>query len=80
MKELPACMNYVWKYFIDLNNRRSNNGFGALPLQYSEILAYFTLHKIEYEPTEISLIEVLDSIAMKCFYEESQRKQNKKQQ
>lgn len=70
-------MQYVWKYFRDLNARRTGNGFGPMPLQYSEMLAYFQLYNISYEPIEIQLIELLDDVAMQYYTKEIQKEQAK---
>ena len=69
-------MQYIWRYFLELNRKRGG-GFGPSPLQYSEILAYFTLHKIAYDPSEIYLLDILDSIAME-HYAEQQKKEAEK--
>lgn len=68
-------MQYVWKYFTDLNNRRSGTGYGPLPLMYSEMLAYFQLYNIAYDPIEIQLIELLDGVAMQHYNKEIQKEQ-----
>lgn len=75
LAELPESMRYVWKYFLDLNRKRSN-GMGVGPITYSEMLAYFTLNKIAFDETEISLLDLLDGIALEHFSEES-KKNNK---
>lgn len=63
-------MKYIWKYFSDLNRKRTGTGYGPLPLQYSEILAYFNLYKIIYEPIEIEIISILDDVAMGVYVEQ----------
>jgi len=50
---------------------------GVGPITYSEILAYFTLHKIDFDEMEITLIDALDSVALEHFSEEA--KKNNKQ-
>lgn len=79
LAELPESMRYVWKYFLDLNRKRSN-GMGVAPITYTEMLSYFTLNSIAFDETEIQLIDVLDSIALDHFSEESKKnsKQNNK--
>lgn len=70
-------MQYIWKYFLDLNRKRTGNGFGPNPITYSEILAYFSVYRIEYDDLEIALIDVLDGIAMEHFAEEIEKENNK---
>lgn len=75
--ELPDCMKYIWKYFTDLNKKRTGTGYGPLSIQYSEILAYFTLFNIEYDPIEVQLIMLVDDIAVEYFNEEIKKENNK---
>jgi len=70
-------MQYIWKYFLDLNRKRLNNGYGALPITYTEILAYFSLYKIEYDEMEVEILNILDSIAMEYFAEQAEKDLNK---
>lgn len=70
-------MRYVWKYFTDLSSKRLNTGYGYLPLQYSEIKAYFELYNIHYEPFEVYIIEILDGITMQYYNEEAAKEQDK---
>lgn len=70
-------MKFIWKYFLDLNRKRST-GMGVGPITYTEMLSYFTLHNISYDEMEISLIDVLDSIALEHFSEENKKNTNKK--
>ena len=74
--ELPESMQHVWGYFLDLNRKRGG-GFGPSPLQYSEILSYFTLHRIEYDEFDLYLIDILDGVAME-FFSEQQKKEAEK--
>lgn len=70
-------MQFVYKWFVDLNNKRTSNGFGINPIQYSEILAYFTLIEVQPEDWEVEMISKLDSIALEIYAKEAER-QNKK--
>lgn len=67
MKELPESMKYVWKYFSALNRKRQGTGYGPLAITHSEILSYFTLYGISYDPIEVEIIELLDDIAMEYY-------------
>lgn len=69
-------MCYVWKYFINLQNKRTSNGFGMNPLSYSDIHAYFCLIQVQPEEWELETILKLDSIAMDQFAKDIE-KQNK---
>lgn len=69
-------MKYIWKYFLDLNAKRQT-GFGVSPLAYNDILAYFTLYKIEYDDFEIAMIEALDGVALEHFAEKRKAEEKK---
>ena len=75
--ELPDSIKYIWKYFIDLDRKRSNTGYGPLALQYSEILAYFNLFNIDYESIEIEILMLMDDTAM-AYYNEKIKEENSK--
>lgn len=77
LAELPESMKDIWKYFLDLNRKRGG-GFGPSPLQHSEILAYFTLHRIDYDGIELYLIDMLDDVAMGHFAEQNKQTEKAK--
>lgn len=77
MVELPEEMQYVWEYFLRLNQRRTGNGFGANPLSFTEIESFFRLNQIEYSPDEVFLIELLDNVALEHFDKEMQKNTKK---
>lgn len=62
LTECPDSMVYIWKHFIMLNNKRTSNGYGPNPLQYSELLAYFQLFQDWPDDWEIEMIMKLDSV------------------
>lgn len=70
-------MEYIWKYFLDLNRKRQGNGYGPNPIPYSEILAYFSVYRIDYDELELSLIDILDTVAMDYFSEQAEKEANK---
>lgn len=70
-------MRYVWNYFQDLTRKRTGTGYGPLPLQYSEILAYFTLHSIVYDSVEVEIIMMLDDVAMEHYIAEIKKDQER---
>lgn len=60
-------MKYIWKYFNALNRKRQGTGYGPLSIPHSEILSYFTLYGISYEPIEVEILEMLDDIALEHY-------------
>lgn len=75
--ELPDTMSYVWIYFSDLHNSRSNSGFGINPLSYSDILAYYKLFNLIPNDWEIRAIKRLDNIALDQYAKEAEKEQKK---
>ncbi|MEO7031122.1 MAG: hypothetical protein ABI351_11975 [Herbaspirillum sp.] len=62
--ECPNLLWHVWQMFLSLNQSRSNNGFGASPISYTEMLAWATLTDIRPTPYEVSAIKSLDTVYM----------------
>ncbi len=77
MKELPESCTQVWRWFIDLNNSRSSNGFGVNPISYSDIKAYIDLIGVEIEDWELQLIKQLDNEAMNSYAKEAELERKK---
>jgi hypothetical protein len=77
IKELPESCNQVWRWFIDLNNARSSNGYGVNPIAYSDLKAYLDLIGIEIEDWELSLIKRIDNEAMLSYAKESESERKK---
>lgn len=77
LKELPESCQQVWKWFIDLNNSRSSNGYGVNPISYSDIKAYFDLIAVEAEDWELELIKRIDNEALKSYAEEAESERKK---
>jgi hypothetical protein len=75
--ELPHSMYELWRFFIELHNSRSSNGFGVNPLSYTEIDSYFRLQQIVPEVWEVSTIKKLDSVALEAYAEQQKQEQNK---
>lgn len=69
----------VWGWFLRLNSKRGSNGFGANPIPYSEILAFFDL--LQYCPSawELELIERLDGIVLEVYSEQQEKKQREQE-
>ena len=55
-------MQNVWDYFLDLNDGRSNNGFGANSLSYTEIYSWVQLTGTTLSSTELKILKHLDRI------------------
>lgn len=77
MLEFPQDMMQVWKFFIDLHNARSSNGFGVNPISYSDMYGYFKLIGIQPDDWEVETIRRLDIIALDAFAEQAKKEQKK---
>ncbi len=71
--ELPACLIYLWHWFLRLSNRRGG-GFGPAPLTHSNLRDFFELSGVWPTPWEIEQIEALDDLYLKILGEEEDKK------
>jgi hypothetical protein len=80
LKELPESCSQVWRWFIDLNNARSSNGYGVNPISYSDIKSYMDLISIEMHEWELHLLKRIDNEAILSYAKEAEieRKKNVK--
>lgn len=58
--KLPLSMHELWAYFLELNRRRKSNGFGPVPLQYSDIEAWQRMTNRTLDVWELEAILELD--------------------
>jgi hypothetical protein len=79
MVELPESCYSVWKWFLDLHNARSSNGFGVNPISYTEIKSYFDLIEIKPEDWELELLKKLDASALAAFAKHAETEKQKQQ-
>lgn len=70
-------MHYVWKYFLDLNKKRTSNGFGMNPISWYDMHGYFELNHIVPLPEEIELINMLDEVMLEHYAKEAEKQQKK---
>lgn len=59
---LPENVEYLWDSFLELHLTRRNYGYGAMPIEYKEILAWKTLRGIKLDGWELDAILGLDGI------------------
>lgn len=62
--EFPPIFYDLWHHFLRLHYARGNNGFCAMPINYTEIKNYFDLMCEKADPCEVFVIKRLDSIAL----------------
>lgn len=78
--ELPEVFQFCWEWFLHLNNARPSGGFGASPLLYSEMQAFFELKQLSPEPWEIDIIKMFDIIALDIFNQQQKAQQERDMQ
>ena len=76
--EFPTDMMYQWKYFIDLHNKRTSNGFSVNPITYTDMCSYFSLINYNPEEWEIDLINSLDQVFLEFQQKQQEADKNKK--
>ena len=64
--ELPEPVKYLWGFFLDLSRQRGSNGFGVLPLSYSDIHAWQQLNELSLDRWELDAILRLDGAYLAC--------------
>ena len=71
-------MTHIWNFFLRLDRHRSSNGYGANPLSWADIKAFFDLHEIRPEEYELLAISMLDNAKLSYVSKELEKKQKKK--
>jgi hypothetical protein len=75
MPDMPEEYAFAWQAWSEINNARSNNGYGPNPISFSEIKAYVDLTGTPLLPYEIKGIRVVDTAFMKSYSEVSRATQ-----
>lgn len=60
---LPKSCSEVWKWFLNLNSARQAS-MSALPISFSDMRSYFELIQVVPNEDEISILRMLDNIAL----------------
>ena len=68
--DIPYGIQYLWGFFCDISGGRGYSEAGAMPLSYSEILAWSQLTKSDPTAWEISVLKSID----RAFLTESNKK------
>jgi hypothetical protein len=61
--ECPRWLEYVWRWWCELNAARGSSGFGPQPISYGEIAAWAALTHAAPDPFDVECIVALD----RCF-------------
>lgn len=61
---IPELAKYLWDYFIELHNRRTNYGWGHVPLTFIEIDAWERKTRRTLDPWELKALLEIDGAYM----------------
>lgn len=75
--ECPTYLKDIWFAFLQLNSKRTSNGFGINPITYQDVLAYCQLKGVYLNPYEVDLIMQLDNICLEQYAKEQKQEQEK---
>jgi hypothetical protein len=75
-KELPDYLADIWGYFLQLDNKRTSNGFGVNPITYSDLKSFCDLKGVCLEDYQVDLIMRLDNMRIKHYDEEMKKQQD----
>ena len=62
--EIPEPLEYLWRWFKDLNSSRSLTAYGPTPINIVEIKAWKDLKKLYVRPWEISALKAMDTVLL----------------
>ena len=67
--EKPLLLSNVFDWFYDLRTSRKHNGYSLMAIEYSEMLAYFSMTGINIEKWQLEVIRMLDSLSLEAYRE-----------
>lgn len=75
---LPACILYLWRWFLDLHNGRPSGGFGPGAITYSDMHAWAALTGNRPTPWDVETIKQLDYAYLKHSADQARKSRKKK--
>ena len=67
--DLPECCSHLWAWFMDAHQARQS-GMSTLPLSWSDLHAFLSLHEIRLRPWEIRCLRAFDRAYLTAFAQE----------
>ncbi|WP_435406470.1 phage tail assembly chaperone [Pseudomonas juntendi] len=58
--ELPAAVDHVWGWYLELHAARGGSGFGPSPIGFTEMAAWAALTGNHPSPWEVETLRALD--------------------
>lgn len=71
----PTALLYLWEYFWDIG--RSSNGFGPVPMSWSDIVNWQIARRVQLSDDEIRVIRMLDGVYMEVARDAKPKKETK---
>ena len=62
--EFPDCLDYLYRWAVDMHGRSGVGMGGLMPLSYSTIADYSRLNDIYIAPHEVAALILLDSVML----------------
>ncbi|WP_456236465.1 phage tail assembly chaperone [Devosia aurantiaca] len=62
LPKFPEPVRYIWSAYWDIRSRRGSNGFGVVPITWSDIDAFARLTGLYLVPWEVKIITALDDL------------------
>ncbi|MBC3920355.1 hypothetical protein H8L32_23025 [Undibacterium sp. CY18W] len=69
--QLPFELEYLWRWFLELHNSRSNNGMGPSVITYQDLLAWSHMTGNQPRKFELDAIRQLDRIYFEAMDKEN---------
>jgi hypothetical protein len=76
MVDLPNSCVYAWKWFTELNSRRSS-GMQPNPISYPDVYAKSVLENYFLTKQELSLLFKFDEISLRTSQKEQEKRQER---
>lgn len=58
----PTAVNYLWKIYLRIRNRKSSGFAGPNKIEWPDIQAFVSLTRTRLAPWEVAIIEKLDDV------------------
>jgi hypothetical protein len=71
--DFPIPLAYLWQAYHRIRRRKGGNGFGVMPLEWSDIDAFNRLTGMALAPWEVGMIERLDDVFLKAMADNAKK-------
>jgi hypothetical protein len=67
--DFPIPLAYIWVAYHRVRKRKGGNGFGVVPIEWTDIDAFNRLSGLDLAPWEVAMLERLDDVFLKAMVE-----------